>query len=254
MANFPPQTPERPPEHTSNQLGTNSILDALHSAAAREVEQLLSSNREGYLLQLAGAAGPLCFEKNLPFAHQVLVSREQEIPGWAKICGNDSLLPVGTGTMAAILVVHILDYQKRPELLMNEMARVLDSEGQLIVCGFNPWSLCNLMRIPKRSNSETCSKHLNSPNRLSRVLMAHNFVIEREQTIFYRFPINHPWALQQDGLLEKLGPRLLPSFGGVYLISARKRLAAFTPLRRRWKNQLPRRVAVVTSSALEAAD
>lgn len=232
----------------------SSIIDALHGATALEVAKLLAANQQGYVLQLAGAMGAIPLPEKLPFRGQILLSAEHDLAGWSRVCGGDGGLPFKTDSLAAAVLVHALEYQEKPELLVAELERVLLLEGQLILCGFNPWSLCNLMRIPKKCAPQPGSPHLKSRNTLCRLLAAASFAVEREQTIFFRVPINRPWALQQNGLLERIGPRWMPYFGGIYLISARKRVHGVTPLRKLWQQKPVRRIGIAVTSALEALD
>lgn len=236
------------------QLTRGSIIEALHGATALEVAKLLVANQQEYVLQIAGAMGSIPFPEKLPFCGQILLSTEPELAGWSRVCGGGTSLPFKTEALAAAVLVHALEYQEKPELLVAELERVLLPEGQLILCGFNPWSLCNLMRIPQKYAPQPGLRHLQSRHTLCRLLAAAGFAIEREQTIFFRIPINRPWALQQNGLLERIGPRWMPYFGGIYLISARKRVHAVTPLRKLWQQKPVRRIGIAVTSALEALD
>ncbi|MDR2216051.1 MAG: class I SAM-dependent methyltransferase, partial [Nevskiaceae bacterium] len=53
-------------------------------------------------------------------------------------------LPVQTASIDAVLLPHTLEFHADPQAVVREADRVLVGEGQLIVMGFNPWSLWGL--------------------------------------------------------------------------------------------------------------
>ena len=211
---------------------------------------MLLPNKQGYLLQVAGAVGPMSFDSLPAFAGQVLLSQRAQMAGWRNVVASELSLPFATGALAAVLLIHVFDYQQHSHPVIKEVDRVLQPEGQLIICGFNPWGLCNLMRIPKRYSDNTHTAQLKSLNQLCRLLTEKGFRVEQGQTLFHGFPGNPPIS----GLLDRLGHRLLPALGSIYLISARKRVAAVTPLRKQWRATAQRKPVIAPSSALEAAD
>lgn len=63
-------------------------------------------------------------------------------------------LPLASGGVDALLLAHSLDMSAHPHRLLRECERVLNDRGQLIVLGFNPWSMWALTRrLPLRGNA-----------------------------------------------------------------------------------------------------
>lgn len=61
--------------------------------------------------------------------------------------------PVACDSIDLLILPHLLEFESEPNRVLCEAERVLKPEGQILVLGFNPWSLPNLMR--HRSRSQT---------------------------------------------------------------------------------------------------
>ncbi len=71
---------------------------------------------------------------------------------------------------------------------------------------------------------------------------AQGFSIIQRKTLFFRPPLSNEKSLQKLLALEKLGELCWPSYGGVYLLVARKRIAPLIPIAQ--NRYAPSRVAV----------
>lgn len=64
--------------------------------------------------------------------------------GGAKPCqtvrADATALPVATESIDMLVLPHVLEFEDNPHQVLNEAARVLKPEGQMIVLGLNPWS------------------------------------------------------------------------------------------------------------------
>src|SRR3954451_11228672 len=67
------------------------------------------------------------------------------------IVANAASLPIGSGTIDAVLLPHSLEIEPDPRAVLREAERVLCGEGQLVVLGFRPWSLWGLRAAASRT-------------------------------------------------------------------------------------------------------
>jgi SAM-dependent methyltransferase len=61
------------------------------------------------------------------------------------ICWDGRHLPLATGSVDALVLLHGLEMTGEPHALVRECARVLSDRGQIVVCCFNPlswWATC----------------------------------------------------------------------------------------------------------------
>ena len=55
-------------------------------------------------------------------------------------------LPLASGSIDLLVLPHVLDFSADPHQILREVERVLMPEGQVVICGFNPFSLWGLRR------------------------------------------------------------------------------------------------------------
>lgn len=133
---------------------------------------------------------------------------------------SPAALPIAGNALGALVMVRTLDGLARAEDVLGESARVLVPGGQLLIVGLNPWSLC---AFRARHLGLSGRLGLHAPGRLYAGLGRAGLTVEGVHTCFYRPPIGMPWIFGAAGVLERIGPRLLPRSGGVYVLTARKR-------------------------------
>jgi SAM-dependent methyltransferase len=143
-------------------------------------------------------------------------------------------LPIATNSVEAVVLPHTLEYAAEPHQVLREVERVLVGDGVVAVCGFNPvgpWGVRHLLTQKRFPPSGT---RLLSEGRLKDWLR----LLGLEVVATERYLFTPPWAgrLPGEGIgwLESRGPRALLPLAGAYLIKARKRVHALTPLRPAW--------------------
>ncbi|MEZ5573172.1 MAG: class I SAM-dependent methyltransferase [Halioglobus sp.] len=157
------------------QHGRTDILPLLESWYARENGQyLLESTRTaiqdsldtafGYhILQLGLSGGrPLC--QGSPINHRIYCA-QHSAEGIGLIAEPDEI-PLESDSVDAIIAHHCLEFAAYPHQVLREIQRVLRPQGQLLVVGFNPYSLlgCKLalrkaIRDPLWSHYQPVSEH-----------------------------------------------------------------------------------------------
>lgn len=141
-------------------------------------------------------------------------------------------LPFQKHSVDLLLLQHSLDTELNPHQLLREVDRILVPGGALIILGFNPWSLWGLERLVLGKTGLTSempwSSQFISPYRLTDWLKLLNFEVDPMKTGL-PLPPNLgrlsalPIAYQSSG-----------RFGGIYLLSAKKRQSMLTPIKPRW--------------------
>lgn len=62
------------------------------------------------------------------------------------LCASPQVLPLSSGSVDVVILVHQLEFTSRAHQVIREAARVLAPEGHLLVLAFNPYSLWGLRR------------------------------------------------------------------------------------------------------------
>jgi SAM-dependent methyltransferase len=142
-------------------------------------------------------------------------------------------LPIASDSVDAVLLAHALEFAADPHALLREVDRILTGEGQLLVLGFRPWSLWGLRAVASRGAFPPGVQHLLSERRLRDWLV----LLGYEVTPVRRYLFSLPWG--KLGAPARVLRRGLTSWwpAGAYLLQARKRLYAGTPLRLRWRDR-----------------
>jgi len=127
-------------------------------------------------------------------------------------------LPFADDSFSLVWLSQILQFQHGQEALLREAFRVTAPGGLLLLSGMHPlsawmpWLAWNLRDSGGRL-------HLQAPARLARALARVGYDVESR----HRFGPSLPRAVRS--------PRHFPVLGGGYLLTARKRQDAVTPLR-----------------------
>ena len=141
-------------------------------------------------------------------------------------------LPLASESCKLIVVQHLFEQVEDPASSANEIARVLAPEGVLLALGFNPMSLwrpwlagtARHARVPLRFQSaQSCAMTMGGQG------------IDILQTRYFGAlsPWSAPEATPQDDAPDGARPTALARFRGSWLLLARKRRSALTPLRLR---------------------
>jgi SAM-dependent methyltransferase len=152
-------------------------------------------------------------------------------------------LPILTGTVDLVMLPHTLEFVDHPRQLLAEACRVIKPEGLIVITGFNPQSLWGLKKIMMKDKSIPWSGHFIPPRKINSWLRLADFVMEKQQSVLYRPPINHPGVFRHLQFLERVGKICLPMCGGVYILLARAKVIPLTPIRLKWKQQFGIRIS-----------
>lgn len=139
-------------------------------------------------------------------------------------------LPFANESIDLIVLPHVLERSTDPHQVLREVQRVLLPEGQVVICGFNPWSLWGLRnRMPGLEEIWPADllQQL-SPWRVADWLELLSFEIKAEpQGGYIPFCKENKW-IRGWRFMDKWGSRWWPMLGAFYILKATKRVNGIT--------------------------
>ena len=145
-------------------------------------------------------------------------------------------LPFASGSLDLVLMPHLLEFEAQPHRILREVERVLVPEGQVIVSGFNPYSLWGVRRKFARGGAPPPwrGQYLSVP-RLKDWFALLSFETQAGAFGCYAPPV--ATELQRWRLLELAGNRWWPIAGAAYIIRAIKRVHGMRLITPVWHRQ-----------------
>lgn len=146
-------------------------------------------------------------------------------------------LPIAANSIDLVVLPHVLEFYEEPHQILREVERVLIPEGQVVITGFNPFSLWGARRyLPPRSTAFPWQGQYLSLRRIKDWLQLLGFEVERGSFGCYAPPCNTAAWLQRWHFVEGAGSRGWPFAGGVYLVRAIKRVHGMRLILPAWRN------------------
>jgi SAM-dependent methyltransferase len=154
-------------------------------------------------------------------------------------------LPFANGSIDLVVLAHALEFHEHPHQLLREVERVLIAEGQVVIVGFNPYSLWGLRRrLPRCPDGAPWHGRYIGLPRLKDWLALLSFEIDRGHFGRYAPPFRSSAWLDRYRWMEKAGDRWWPVAGGVYVIRAVKRVHGMRLVKPKWKTAAAARKAL----------
>ncbi|MCE5182591.1 MAG: class I SAM-dependent methyltransferase [Betaproteobacteria bacterium] len=174
---------------------------------------------------------------------QMRFAAAQELPasGGAavQLLSDPRGLPLASQSVDLLLLPHVLEFNAHPHQILREAERVLMPEGQVIISGFNPFSLWGLPRIRPRARQEyPWSGNFISLLRIKDWLALLGFEVEAGKMCCYVPPLRSAKWLRRCGFMEPAGDRWWALAGGVYFLQARKRVAGMHLIMPKWNKSI----------------
>lgn len=140
----------------------------------------------------------------------------------------DEELPLPDSSVDRILLVHTLEFSESSAETLKEMWRVLSPNGQLIVVVPNRRGVWARMEHTPFGSGRPFSR-----GQLLQAFREANFTPGKVVNALHVPPTRWRWLQQSSGLIESVGTRLWPLFGGVVIGEAHKRLYQGLPVLKR---------------------
>jgi SAM-dependent methyltransferase len=154
-------------------------------------------------------------------------------------------LPLASQSVDLLLLPHVLEFSAQPHQILREAERVLMPEGQVIISGFNPFSLWGLPQILSgcRQDYPWCGNFISLP-RIKDWLALLGFEVVAGKMCCYVPPLRSEQWLRRCSFMEPAGDRWWALAGGVYFLQARKRVAGMHLIMPKWSKSLAAKKAL----------
>lgn len=145
-------------------------------------------------------------------------------------------LPFAASSVDLVVLPHVLEFAEHPHQVLREVERILVPEGQVVITGFNPFSLFGLRRRLAGSEAEFPwnGQYLSVP-RLKDWLSLLGFEVQLGAFGCYGPVVAGGKWLPHARWMEPAGDRWWPIFGGTYLLQAVKRVHGMRLIMPDWK-------------------
>lgn len=156
-------------------------------------------------------------------------------------------LPFESDSISLIVLSHALEFVEDPELVLNELYRILKPGGQLFIFGFNYWGLWSLVRKFKHSKGYPWSGTFYSIWQMKAWLGKIGYGVVSNKSFCFIGPHKKRPTNRWMRLTEVLGQVFIPKMGAVHLIYAQKKVAGMTPLAKLWARKVAKPKSRVVS-------
>lgn len=145
----------------------------------------------------------------------------------ADVIGRLTQLPIAGDSVDAVILPHTLEFETDPYAVLREADRVLAGEGKLLILGFAPSSPWGLRANASRAGFPPGLRRVMSARRLLDWTKLLGYDVLEVRHYLYELP----WGRPVEGSRRVRRGWFYPWPAGAYLLKARKRLHALTPLR-----------------------
>lgn len=208
------------------------IGSALLSSERDQLRQALEGVFGEHLLQIGRWGDARGFKDLSRTQHAVTVYCASQQEG-ADVCADFARLPFDSNSIDAIVLPHTLDMAVSPHDVLREVHRVLRSDGKLLMLGFKPFGLWGMRRLLSRGTFPAGINHALGERTLRDWLQLLDLRVENHHRFFFKPPFDR-FASGGNEKLAHTAQRWFPELAACYLLQARKRVAAITPIRPRW--------------------
>jgi SAM-dependent methyltransferase len=239
------------------QLSTGTLADWF----ATPLGQYLRSREQAYFDRaLADIFGYHALQIGLtecPFlqASRITTRITVDLEEPAQVLADPHWLPFAENSMDLIVLPHVLEFTDEPHQLLREVHRVIRPEGQLVIAGFNPFSLFGAKRYFGREQTMPWNGNFIALYRLKDWLSLLGFEVAGGSLDAYVPPHSQEKWIRRFGFFEKAGDRWWPIAGGVYFLRATKRLLGMRVITPQWSRRVRKKaLASVARHARECTD
>ena len=166
----------------------------------------------------------------------------------ADILADPHALPFADNALDLIVMPHALEFTSDPHLMLREAWRVIRPEGQIVISGFNPFSLFGMRRYFGRGATPPWSGNFIALYRLKDWLSLLGFDIVGGRFDCYVPPFTQEKWLRRFAFFEKAGDRWWPITGGVYFLRATKKVLGMRLLEPAWERRERRKEALAPAA------
>ena len=207
------------------------IKDFLSNAFGYQLLQLSATSKANLIYESRIQSNVICHPlSSVPNQDHTIESPARTV------CLFDEL-PFAEDSFDAVVLHHAQEFVANPHNVLREVERIVIPNGKIMIIGFNPWSLLGLYSsIAGISKKSMWRNHLLSKQRMVDWLILLGFKVTSSWVTHHRPPIKVARIFDNMTINKHPLWRSIP-FGGVYCISAVKRVSAVTPQKPSWSKK-----------------
>ncbi len=158
--------------------------------------------------------------------------------GEAAVIARAEALPFASASLDLVILPHVLEFSATPHQVLREVERVLMPEGNLIIAGFNPYSLWGLRRaIARKRGAFPWRGQYLSPFRIKDWLTLLGLEMQSAGFGCFAPAVRSEKWLERWRPMDRAGPRWWPVCGAVYLLHGIKRVQGMRLITPNWREK-----------------
>lgn len=205
----------------------------------RQLNRLLKNVFGYHAIQIGLAHWDLLRNNRISHKWHTQTWVDRAIPKAVHILCDAEQLPFANESIDLLVLPHVLEMSSDPHQVLREVQRVLRPEAQVVITGFNPWSLWGLReRLPglERLLPLDPQQPL-SAWRVADWLELLSFEVTDELFGCYSPLCTQKKWLSRWRFMDRWGRRWWSIFGAVYVVKATKRVNSITMVGLDWSKQ-----------------
>ncbi len=226
-------------------LSGQSSLDKLDELCAETLSEIfgyyaieMGVISERYsLLQHSRIAAGFTLVDSLDKANKIKATPfEEDNTISSTLIGTTEQLPIATDNVDLVIASHTLESSKDPHQVLREIDRILVPDGHCILIGFNPFSISQLGElIRSRFSRDKSNYKKRSVARVRDWFSLLGFEVMDVHYMGMRPALKNKKLFDALGWLENVSDFAGPVLGNMYVIHAKKQMAAMRPDKKVWR-------------------
>jgi SAM-dependent methyltransferase len=155
----------------------------------------------------------------------------------ADIHADPHWLPFAENALDLVVLPHALEFTSDPHRLLREVHRAVRPEGQVVLAGFNPFSLYGAKRYFGHGDTPPWDGNFIALYRVKDWLALLGFEVTGGGLDAYAPPFAQDRWLRRAAFMEKAGDRWWPIAGGVYFLRATKKVVGMRVITPAWQQR-----------------
>ena len=208
----------------------------IYAAEAEWLSEHLKQCFGYYLLQFGGSHSLKALDPSPIRNHIWCIPAHHNDNHEPTICCHFDALPFASHSIDAFVLPHTLELCSDPKAIIQAASEALVPEGMVLILGFNPVGIFAPLKqwLAWRRDTLPWGLEWQRIGRVRHWLEESGCEIESIKTFLFSFSMSILGNMRRQHLVEALGQSVCPTWGGIYLILARKRMVRLTPLKVKW--------------------
>lgn len=205
---------------------------ALKSLYEQQLQDIAQQCFGYHLIKLGSLSSQMALD-SCQIKHQI--NHAAKLGNNSDVVSLDTELPYAEKSVDAILMAHVLDFSNDPHKILREVDHCLIPNGQLIIIGFNPYSIAGLARwLPVDRSNVIHQARFFRRSRIRDWLALLGYEVTTEQRFLFsemlfrkELPKNRKW--------NAIAQKYLSFFSSIYVIVGKKREYPLSLVKPVWK-------------------